>query len=86
MRSMVSATFGGTSDFQSPPSRMRFLTSVPEYSDLLYSGDLRTSKPASWNSRRVYWLFEYTIENGGHIDTTCATHSEYLFRSSTGTR
>lgn len=44
-----------------------------------------TSYPASSNSLRVMGLLVYTRLNGGHMDSTWDTHTEYLFRSSTGT-
>lgn len=85
MASMTSATASGTRDLQSSPQAILRRTSVPEYTDLLYSGDLATSKPASSKRRRVMGLLVYTLLNGGAMETTWATQTEYLFRSSIGT-
>lgn len=73
--SITAATAFGTSDLQSPPSRMRLLTSVPEKASRLYMGESRTSYPYSWKRRRVTGLLVYTTEKGGLIETTWGTHS-----------
>ena len=73
---MTSAAALGTSERQSPPSIMRRRISVPEYISRLNMGEARTSNPASEKRRLVVGLLVYTQENGGHIDTTCATHTE----------
>ncbi len=82
---MTSAVAGGTSGLQSSPSTILRRISVPEYVPRSYIGGARTSYPASANSLRVIGLFVYTVRNGGHMASTWATHTEYLFRSSMGT-
>lgn len=85
MSSMTAATLSGTRERHSSPSTILRLISVPENSSLLYSGDALTSNPDSSKRRFVRGLLVYTLLKGGTRETTWATQTGYLLRSSMGT-